>query len=325
MKRIVKLLPIILVICMNASLLSGCSQTVMIPYTSMSGNSSFTLLFDKDGRAEPFAENLCVGENSVPLEGYSIEQMHGAGLFSLSDSRIIFAENMHEKLYPASLTKLLTALVAVKYGSLDQILKATEEVYISEAGAVLAGLRSGDSMTMEQALHLLLIRSANDVANLIAENISGSVEEFVVLMNEEAAKLGATNSNFKNPHGLHHLDHYTTVYDLYLIFKEVIKYEEITQIIGMTSYSTTFKDRYGNHKNISVSSTNGFFRQQYVLPENVTILGGKTGTTDEAGSCLALYVKDTSGKPYLSIILHGNTKDDLYIEMKQLLEQLHKK
>jgi len=323
-KRIVKVLSLLLTLALFAGSLTGCSGTVMLPYTSMRGNSSFELLFDTAGRADTFAKELCVGDNSVSLKDYQIEQVSGAALFDLNGSEVIFAENMHEKLYPASLTKLLTALVAVKYGKLDQTLKATEEVYISEAGAVLAGLRSGDSMTMEQALHLLLIRSANDVANLIAENVSGSVEAFVELMNEEAAKLGATNSNFMNPHGLHHLDHYTTVYDMYLIFKEVVKYEAITQIIGMSSYSTTFKDRYGNNKNISVSTTNAYFKQLYAAPENVTILGGKTGTTDEAGSCLGLYVKDTSGKPYIAIILHGNTRDDLYIEMKQLLEQIHR-
>lgn len=324
MKRIVKVLSLLLTLALFAGNLTGCSGTVMLPYTSMRGNSSFELLFDTAGRADTFAKELCVGDNSVSLKDYQIEQVSGAALFDLNGSEVIFAENMHEKLYPASLTKLLTALVAVKYGKLDQTLKATEEVYISEAGAVLAGLRSGDSMTMEQALHLLLIRSANDVANLIAENVSGSVEAFVELMNEEAVKLGATNSNFMNPHGLHHLDHYTTVYDMYLIFKEVVKYEAITQIIGMSSYSTTFKDRYGNNKNISVSTTNAYFKQLYAAPENVTILGGKTGTTDEAGSCLGLYVKDTSGKPYIAIILHGNTRDDLYIEMKQLLEQIHR-
>jgi len=323
-KRIVKVLSLLLTLALFAGSLTGCSGTVMLPYTSMRGNSSFELLFDTAGRTDTFAKELCVGDNSVSLKDYQIEQVSGAALFDLNGSEVIFAENMHEKLYPASLTKLLTALVAVKYGKLDQTLKATEEVYISEAGAVLAGLRSGDSMTMEQALHLLLIRSANDVANLIAENVSGSVEAFVELMNEEAAKLGATNSNFMNPHGLHHLDHYTTVYDMYLIFKEVVKYEAITQIIGMSSYSTTFKDRYGNNKNISVSTTNAYFKQLYAAPENVTILGGKTGTTDEAGSCLGLYVKDTSGKPYIAIILHGNTRDDLYIEMKQLLEQIHR-
>jgi D-alanyl-D-alanine carboxypeptidase len=197
-------------------------------------------------------------------------------------------------------------------------------VYISEPGAVICGLKSGDKMTLEQALHLLLIRSGNDVANLIAENISESVEDFVTLMNEEAAKIGATNSHFMNPHGLHDTDHYTTVYDLYLIFKEVVKYEAINQIIGMTSYSTTYTNKYGSTKSISVNTTNAYFTQKYVSPENVTILGGKTGTTDEAGSCLGLYAKDVSGNPYIAIVLKGNSKDDLYTQMKQLLEQVYK-
>lgn len=324
MKRIDKNLSLILIVGLCVSMLTGCSGTVMLPYTAMSGNSSFELLFDTAGRTDTFAAELCVGDSDVALEGYEIEQVSAAALFDIKQSEVVYATGMHEKLYPASLTKLLTALVAIKYGSLDQTLTATNEVYISESGAVLAGIKAGDTMTMEQALHLLLIRSANDVANLIAENIAGSVEDFVALMNEEAELLGATNSHFMNPHGLHHTDHYTTVYDLYLIFKEAVKYEAITQIISMSSYSTTYKNKYGSDKNISVSTTNGFFRQLYKAPENVTILGGKTGTTDEAGSCLGLYVKDTSGNPYIAIILHGNTKDDLYIEMKQLLEQIHR-
>ena len=127
-----------------------------------------------------------------------------------------------------------------------------------------------------------------------------------------------------NPNGLHDTDHYTTIYDLYLIFKEVVKYEAITQIIGMSSYSTTYKDKYGSTKSISVNTTNAYFTQNYTAPDNVTILGGKTGTTDEAGSCLGLYVKDTSGNPYIAIVLKGNTKDDLYIQMKQLLEQVYR-
>lgn len=324
MKRIDRIFSVILICCLCIGTLTGCGGEVILPYATMTDNSSFKLLTDSADKADTFASGLCVGDSEVPLEGYDIEQVSAAGLFDLNNSEIVFATEMHEKLYPASLTKLLTALVAIKYGSLDQVLTATNEVYISEPGAVICGIKSGDTMTMEQALHLLLIRSGNDVANLIAENISGSVEEFVTLMNEEAAKLGATNSHFMNPHGLHHTDHYTTVYDMYLIFKEAVKYEAITQIINMSSYSTTYKDKYGSNKNISVSTTNAFFRQLYAAPENVTILGGKTGTTDEAGRCLGLYVKDTSGNPYIAIILHGNTQDDLYIQMKQLLEQVYR-
>ena len=303
---------------------SGCSSDVRIPYSSMTDSSSFRLLNDDAGKTDPFAQYLCVGPTDVALDGYAIEQVSAAGLFDLNNAEVFYAENMHDKLYPASLTKILTALVAIKYGSLNQVLTATNAVNINVPGAALVGIKAGESMTLEQALHLLLIKSGNDVANLIAENISGSVEEFIELMNEEAKALGATNSHFMNAHGLHETDHYTTVYDMYLIFKEAVKYEAITQIINMSNYSTTYKDKYGNNKNITVSTTNAFFKQLYALPQNVTILGGKTGTTDEAGSCLALYVKDISGNPYVSIILHGNTKDDLYTQMKQLLEQIHR-
>lgn len=324
MKHIDKKVSIILIVTLCVSVLSGCGEQVQIPYASMTDNSSYELLHDSAGRATAFAEYLCVGDSDVALEGYAIEQVTAAGLFNLKDAEVLYASNMHEKLYPASLTKLLTALVAVKYGSLDQVLTATDAVNITEPGAALCGIRIGDTMTLEQALHLLLIKSGNDVANLIADNIAGSVEEFVALMNEEAQRLGATNSHFVNAHGLHDPDHYTTVYDLYLIFKEAVKYEAITQIIGMTTYSTTYRDKNGTNRDITVSSTNAYFQKLYAAPENVTILGGKTGTTNEAGSCLALYVKDVSGNPYIGIVLHGNTKDDLYTQMKMLLEQIQK-
>ena len=324
MKRIGKIISVILINCLCVSLLTGCGGEVILPYAVMTDNSSFKLITDNAGKTDTFASELCVGDSNVTLEDYEIEQVGAAGLFDLNNAEVLYASNMHQKLYPASLTKLMTALVAIKYGSLDQVLTATNQVYVSEPGAVICGIKSGESMTLEQALHLLLIRSGNDVANLIAENISGSVEAFVELMNEEAAKLGATNSHFMNPHGLHDTDHYTTIYDVYLIFKEVVKYEAITQIIGMSSYSTTYKDKYGGAKNISVNTTNAYFTKHYTSPENVTILGGKTGTTDEAGSCLGLYVKDTSGNPYIAIVLKGNTKDDLYIQMKQLLEQVYR-
>jgi len=305
-------------------MLFGCGKNVAIPYASVIGNSSFQFGANSEEKIEGFAQNLCVGDSNINLPGYDIEQVGADGLFDLNGKRILHASNMHERLYPASLTKLLTALVAVKHGKLDQVLTASSEVHITEYGAVIAGLKIGDTMTLEQALHLLLIRSANDVANLIAENIAGSVDDFVDLMNEEAKNLGATNSHFVNAHGLHNINHYSTVYDIYLIYKEAIKYDAITQIIGMTSYATTYHDKYGAAKEISVSSTNGFFRKQYKSPENVTILGSKTGTTDEAGSCLALYVKDTAGNPYLSIILNGVTKDDLYTQMRQLIEQINR-
>ena len=324
MKHTDKKVSIIFIVVLCVSLLFGCGSSVALPYESIIGNSSFSFGTTSEDKIEGFSANLCVGADNVNIPGYDITQVGADGLFDLNKKVVLHASNMHERLYPASLTKLLTALVAIKNADLDQVLTASSEVNITEYGAVIAGLKIGDTMTLEQALHLLLIRSCNDVANLIAENVGGSVDDFVTMMNEEALRLGATNSHFVNAHGLHDNNHYSTVYDIYLIYKEAIKYEAITQIIGMTSYATTYHNKYGTEKQISVSSTNGFFRKQYKAPENVTILGSKTGTTDEAGSCLALFVKDTAGNPYLAIILNGNTKDDLYTQMRQLLEQINR-
>ncbi|MCD7864144.1 MAG: serine hydrolase [Lachnospiraceae bacterium] len=301
--------------------LTGCGSQLKAAFEEQAGNNSYELItVSTQERATSFVANLAVGETSVSYDDYEIEYASAAGLFDLTNHEVVFAYNMHSKLYMASLTKLMTALVAVKYGSLDQTLTATDAVTITESGAQLAGISAGDTMTLEQALNILLIYSANDVANLIAENIGGSVDAFVEMMNEEANALGATNTHFTNPHGLHDNDHYTTVYDLYLIFQEAVKYEAITQIISQSSYSTTYYDSSGNAKNITVNTTNAFFRQLYVTPENITILGGKTGYTDQAGQCLALYVKDVNGNPYIGIILHSYDRDSVYGEMKTMLE-----
>ena len=142
----------------------------------------------------------------------------------------------------------MTALVALENASLDQVLTATSAVNITESGAQLCGLKPGDTMTLDQALLILLVYSANDVAMLIAENIGGTTDHFIEMMNEEAKRLGATNTQFMNPHGLTQDGHYTTAYDLYLIFNEAIKYETFNEIIHMTNYQTTYYYSRSHHK-----------------------------------------------------------------------------
>jgi len=215
-------------------------------------------------------------------------------------------------------------LVALKKGTMDQLLIATDAVKITEPGAQLCKIKNGDSMTLDQALHILLMYSANDVANLIADNLGGSVEGFVELMNEEAARLGATNTHFSNPHGLTQDNHYTTAYDMYLIFNEAMKYEVFTQIMHMTSYDTVYKDANGNDKELSISTTNRYLKGEFAPPEKITVIGGKTGTTDAAGHCLILLSKDTTGKSYISIILRESSSDNLYDDMTDLLEEINK-
>lgn len=288
--------------------------------------SSFNMVARQEKRtAPPFAAGLCVVTDDImDDESVDMSQAKAAGLFRLEDNSVIYAKNVHEKLYPASITKVMTALVALENGTLNQILTATEAVKITESGAVLCGLEPGDTMTLDQALRILLVWSANDAGMLIAENIGGSVEHFLEMMNEKARQLGATNTNFTNPHGLTDLDHYTTAYDLYLIFNEALKYDTFNEIIHMSGYQTVFYDKNGGTKEFNKPTTNLFLRGNYQPPANVTVIGGKTGTTNEAGHCLMLLVRDENGSPYISVILGALSRDINYNEMIDLLDEIHK-
>jgi D-alanyl-D-alanine carboxypeptidase (penicillin-binding protein 5/6) len=202
------------------------------------------------------------------------------------------------------------------------VLTATSNVNITESGAVKLGVSEGDTMTLEQALNALLLKSANDVAVMIAENVGGSVEGFADLMNEEAKAIGATNSNFVNPNGLTDENHYTTAYDLYLIMNEAVKYDKFVEIIHTSSYKSVYHDKNGNEKTIDLATTNAYIKSEIATPDNVTVIGGKTGTTNAAGSCLIIYAKDASGNPYISIVLQATDRTTMYTEMTDLLDEI---
>ena len=307
---------------------SGCgSKSYTMEYVPDSAVSSYRMLQTQDEIpvAEPFAADLCVVSGDVmDDETLDLSTASGAALFGLSNKSTIYAKNVYEKLYPASLTKVMTALVAIKYGTMDTLITASSNVNIGESGAQVCGLKPGDQLTLTQALHLMMIDSANDAAIVVAEGTAGSVEAFAELMNQEAMAIGATNSHFVNPHGLSDDNHYTTVYDMYLILNEAVKYDSFNQIIQMSSYETAVTTGNGDSKEISVKTTNLYLQGERQAPEKITILGGKTGTTNAAGHCLALYSKDTAGKPYISIIMRSDSKDELYQQMTDLLGEINK-
>lgn len=318
----IKLCAVSVAVCM---LLTGCGNvSYTFKYNPDSSVSSFRIVnTETQATASTFAEDLCVVSENVTPEDVELSAS-AAALFNIENGEVLYAKNVYEKLHPASLTKVMTALVALKYGNPDDILTASENVKIDESGAQLCGVKPGDSMTLDQALHILLMYSANDVAVMIAEHIGGSVEGFAAMMNEEAKRLGATNSNFVNPHGLTDDNHYVTAYDIYLIFNEAVKYDLFTEIIHMASYDTIYHDSQGNEKEVSIKSTNWYLNGTCVMPEKVTVIGGKTGTTNAARSCLVLLSKDTSGKPYISVILSAESRDVLYAEMTELLGEIRK-
>lgn len=301
--------------------LTGCSSGYSMPYDSNYQVSSFKLVQTDDIRtATPFAADLCVADKDISNPDVTLTDVGAAALFDLNNLDTLYAKNVNKQVHPASLTKIMTALVALKHSSPDQVFTASENVIITESGAQLCGLKPGDSMTLDQALHILLLYSANDVAILIAEGVGGSIETFVDMMNQEAQAIGATNCNFENPNGLTQDGHLVTAYDLYLIFSQALEYDLFNEIIQMASYNTTYIGSDGTDKTLDIKTTNLFLRGDYTVPDNITVIGGKTGTTNAAGHCIILLARNSSGAPYISVIMNSASTEDLYNKMADLLD-----
>ena len=160
------------------------------------------------------------------------------------------------------------------------------------------------------------------MAIAIAENIGGSYDEFVKMMNEEAKAIGATGTHFTNPHGLHDEEHYTTPYDLYLILNECVKYDLIRGILPQSEYNATFVGEDGESKSIAVKATDAYLTGDIEAPKGITVIGGKTGTTEPAGHCLIIMSENKKGEPYISVLMKTESLDDLYDGMNSLLSQI---
>lgn len=323
MKCINKIVSILLIVCSVIPLIGCGSSDLSMEYSRQMPSSAYMVTnssFEED-TLPAFSADLCVDSRSqISMPGVKLEYSYASGLFDLNNKEILYAENIYEQLPPASLTKIMTALVALKYGNLQDEITVTENCKITERGAQLFGFKPGDVVTLDQALNVLLINSANDAGLVIAEHIGGNVDNFSAMMNDEAKALGATGTHFCNPHGLTQDDHYTTAYDLYLIFNEVIQYERFREIIQLSSYTSVYRDATGAQKTIDIRNTNQYFMGNVEAPESITILGGKTGTTNAAGNCLIIYAKDSSGNPYISVILRADKRENLYSDMNRLLE-----
>lgn len=264
-------------------------------------------------------DELCVTDGDVSSETFKTEdKFHAIALFEPQNSEVIYAKDVHERLYPASTTKILTVYLALKYGNLEDMVTISEKAVGVPLDSSRAGLRTGDQLTLEALLYSLMLPSGNDSAVAIAEYISGSVEEFAKLMNTEASKLGATNSNFINPHGYQDKNHYTTAYDLYLIFNECVKFEKFQEIVSSSEYHTKITQKNGTYREVTWKQSNQYINGTRKIPENVDIIGGKTGTTDDAGACLILYSKKNN-IPYISIIMGADSKTILYNNMSDLI------
>lgn len=308
-----------------ASLLTACNKAeIRMPFSDFEKQSTEYEydLFQNDSSTTGFSVDLAVFESDY-TDKYKLENAAAGLLIDINNQKVLFAQNAFEKRPPASITKIMTAYLALKKCSLDEtVVCGQEPVSIEDPTATRLGLNLGDSMTMDQALNLCLIPSSNDVAIDIACHISGTEAEFASLMTKEAHNLGATSTNFTDSNGLGSDEHYTTCYDLYLIFNEAIKNQNLIDIIQKRDYQTTYYDKDSKEVNVKVSSTNWYFRGNATAPDSITIVGAKTGTTTEAGNCLLILAKDKYSNPYIGIILGADSRDNLYIQMTDLLAQI---
>ena len=233
--------------------------------------------------------SLFVTPTASALEDPDI-QAGAALLVDANTGAIAYAKNEHQEMYPASLTKIMTALLvceAIEDGklTLDTELTATESALSGLASdGSSANIKVGEIMTVEQLLYCMMVVSANEACHILAEGVSGSVDAFVAEMNAKAAELQCENTHFVNAHGLHDSQHYTTAWDLYLNTKAAMEYEAFVRISDtgdITLPATNLSAERSLHSTnylISVWRSRGYV--------NKDAHGIKTGSTDEAGYCL---------------------------------------
>lgn len=234
----------------------------------------------------------------------------------------VATRNSSKKMYPASMTKVMTFIVAVENAkSLSDKTAITKEMKNKYGDASRVGIDVGDILTTEQLLYALLLESDTDAALALAEYVAGGEEEFVSLMNAKCDELGLTNTHFSNITGLHDSEHYTTAAEMTSIFAYALENQLFRTIITTDTYVTyleyyhegVLKEYRMTFQNTTTSPVKGRFAKNGVsleFGECGAIIGGKTGYTDEAEYCLALLVKDGNGEEYILITAGADTQKD---------------
>ena len=229
---------------------------------------------------------------------------------------ILYGKDIHAKRYPASITKLMTALVVLEHCRMDETVTFTEEaVSHLESGATTAGISAGDTLSVEESLYALLLKSANEVANGLAIHVSGSIDEFAKLMTETAKELGCLNSDFRTPSGLTHSEHVTTAYDMALITKALLQNEKFLEIESHSEHKLPGTARYPDGLTIHMG-------HQMMQPGSEVyderVFAGKTGFTTASGNTLVTCAKD-GDRRVIAVVLKDKTPDH-YKDTKALVD-----
>ncbi|MGN0351483.1 MAG: D-alanyl-D-alanine carboxypeptidase family protein [Roseburia sp.] len=240
-------------------------------------------------------------------EGPSIETP-SAIVMEVSTGTVLYEKNAEEQLYPASITKILTTLVAIENSSMDEIVTFSEEaVYLNEGDTSHIWRDVGEQMTMEQCLYAIMLESANECAWAVAEHVAGDVPTFVDMMNEKAKELGCTNTHFNNPNGLPDEEHWTCAKDMAIIARAAYENETFRIITGTARYTIPVTNKHAeptylqNHNEMLYPRKTTEYVYEYCT-------GGKTGYTIASGSTLVTYA-EKDGMALVCVVM--NTQSPL--------------
>ena len=237
--------------------------------------------------------------------------------------KTFYEKNSEQKMYPASTTKILTAILAIEKGNLsDEVTVSKTALAEMKAGYSSAYLTEGEIMTVENLLTVLLVHSANDASNVLAEYISGSISEFVNLMNQKAQELGCTNTHFVTTNGLHDENHYTTAKDMSIIARYCMQNETFRKIVSMSTCTIPATNKSGTriYKNTNdmIRPNSGYYYQGCI--------GIKTGFTSEAKNCLVSAVSK-KGIQLIAVVfgaaLTENNRSARYVDSKTLYDYVY--
>ena len=252
-------------------------------------------------------------------------------LMDFNSGKILYEKNIDEKRYPASLTKIMTAIIALENCELDEVATVSYDSVMSiSMGYVTANLQVGEQLTIEQLLYVLMVGSSNDAAVVIAEHISGSVEEFSKVMNAKAKELGCTNTNFVNPNGEHDENHYSTARDLAIIARYAMQNEEFRKLVSTTSYKLPATNKYDKEDRLFTTTNSLLVTNNNSRSDNYYYkyaIGIKTGFTTPAGNCLVA-AASKGDLELLTVVLGGGQTDEglseRYVDTINLFEYGYK-
>lgn len=229
-------------------------------------------------------------------------------VIDMYDGNVIYEKNSDEKALPASITKVLTAIIASEKMKKNEKITISKEVSKVEPSNSQVLLEEGEKITKEDALAMMMMVSSNDVAHAVAEHISGGDDEFSNLMNKKAEKLGAKDSSFKNPSGLPNEEHLTTAYDMSLIIREVKKHPEVIEAMKRKEYKLKT-----NKREVEIEKTHSIYE------ENKYAVGGKTGWTNSSGNTLVVYSKE-GDKEVATVVMGAAGSGYAYEDTNKLVE-----